>query len=60
MQDRNVIRTARLMRNTIWELVPAGEDLFALKSASEWQSKGKWLSVSADDGETVTFNRTIG
>lgn len=46
----SVVRTGTLDGNTMWELVQAGEGLFAFKSVSKGLSKGKWISVSADDG----------
>jgi len=49
--NQSVIRTSTLDDNTMWELTSVGEDLFALKSAAGGLSKGKWLAVSADDGQ---------
>jgi microsomal dipeptidase-like Zn-dependent dipeptidase/uncharacterized protein YceK len=55
---QGIARTGTLDRNTMWELVPAGEGLFAFKSASAGLSKGRWISVSAEDG-SMTLSRKM-
>ncbi len=58
--NQNVIRTSTLDENTMWELVSVGGDLFALKSAGGGRSRGKWLAVSADDGQLSLLSGMSG